>query len=74
MFKLRIRNAAQIVTVTSNGQLYKAGSDMDSIDIITNGTIIVNQQGNIEDIGSSETLMARYSGATFGMWSIVLLF
>lgn len=47
---------------------------MDSIDIITNGTIIVNQQGNIEDIGSSETLMARYSGATFGMWSIVLLF
>ena len=70
MYKLRIRNAAQLVTITSNRLKYKCGSDMDKIDIIQNGTVVVNQQGLIEAIGAESDLQSQFSGVTFGTWRV----
>jgi imidazolonepropionase len=65
MYLLRLRNATQLVTVTSDGALYKCGSDMDKVEIIPNGTVIVNKQGLIAAIGDAAALQAQFQGATF---------
>lgn len=64
-FLLRIRNVDQLVMVESNRQLFKRGKDMDKVDALLNGSIIVNHKGTIEDIGPADEMAAKYSDATF---------
>lgn len=52
--RLRIRNVSQLVVVCTNGELVKAGRDQGSVEVLENHSIIVNQDGLIEDIYPSD--------------------
>merc|ERR1712000_594645 len=55
-YRLRVRNAAQLVTICSGGQRFKVGKDQDEVEVIENGTIIVDHDGNIAAVGTEEEL------------------
>jgi imidazolonepropionase len=55
-YRLRVRNAAQLVTVCSGGQRFKVGKDQDQVEVIENGTIVVDHDGNIAAVGTEEEL------------------
>lgn len=65
-FRLKITNA-QIVTVCQNNELFKSGTSQNEISIIENGTIIVNHDGLIHDLGPTVDLELKYpsSSTTF---------
>jgi len=64
-YRLRIRNAAQVVTVACGGKSFKIGAEMNEIGIIEKGTIIVGTDGMIVDVGTEEELSAKYKDSTF---------
>eukprot|EP00026_Physarum_polycephalum_P001392 Phypoly_transcript_01393.p1 GENE.Phypoly_transcript_01393~~Phypoly_transcript_01393.p1 ORF type:complete len:426 (+),score=73.98 Phypoly_transcript_01393:1967-3244(+) len=64
-FMLRIRNIEQLVVVETNKKLFKCGKDMDHVDIIPNGTVIVNNNGVIVDIGPDSLLFDKYIDTSF---------
>eukprot|EP01095_Lingulamoeba_sp_RSL-Kostka_P012089 TRINITY_DN472_c0_g2_i1.p1 TRINITY_DN472_c0_g2~~TRINITY_DN472_c0_g2_i1.p1 ORF type:complete len:438 (+),score=167.32 TRINITY_DN472_c0_g2_i1:382-1695(+) len=56
-FKLRIRNAKQVVAICNEKQPYLLGDDMDNILILEDTTILVNLDGNIEIIEKESVLL-----------------
>lgn len=65
MYRCRIRNASQIVTVCKNRERVKYGPDQSKIEIITNGTLIIGNDGLIVDVGSTSDLDQKYQGSVF---------
>eukprot|EP01103_Thecamoeba_quadrilineata_P010875 TRINITY_DN2467_c0_g1_i1.p1 TRINITY_DN2467_c0_g1~~TRINITY_DN2467_c0_g1_i1.p1 ORF type:complete len:241 (-),score=55.60 TRINITY_DN2467_c0_g1_i1:35-757(-) len=65
MYRLRIRNLSQLVTISNDGKSFKIGKDLGQLNIIKNGTIIINNLGLIEDLGPSDVLDEKYKDATF---------
>ena len=49
-YLLRLKNCAQVVCITRTGERFKTGSNMNSIEILENASVVVNKQGLIEDI------------------------
>ncbi|KAL6054226.1 putative imidazolonepropionase [Balamuthia mandrillaris] len=66
-YALRVRNAKQLVTVCSNGELFKVGKAMDQVSVIENGTVIVNHEGLIEAVGTDQELQEQFKDATFDL-------
>lgn len=64
-YRLRVRNLAQLVTVSSDGSTCKKGAAMNEVAIIPNGTIIVGHDGLIADVGPDAELAERHRDATF---------
>jgi imidazolonepropionase len=64
-YRCRIRNATQLVTVCNNNERVKTGSEQSNVAIIKNGSIIINDDGRIVDVGSTNELDAKYQDATF---------
>ena len=63
--KLLIKNAAQVVCICDKGQRYLIGEDMSSIVIREHASIVINDDGKIEDIGSTEEILKRYENCSF---------
>eukprot|EP01119_Soliformovum_irregulare_P016125 TRINITY_DN4631_c0_g2_i1.p1 TRINITY_DN4631_c0_g2~~TRINITY_DN4631_c0_g2_i1.p1 ORF type:complete len:455 (-),score=81.33 TRINITY_DN4631_c0_g2_i1:12-1301(-) len=61
---LRIRHA-KLVTISRRGDRFKIGKEMDRVEIIENGTVIVNQEGLIIDVGTDEELSNQYANKRF---------
>ncbi|KAJ0394689.1 hypothetical protein P43SY_005648 [Pythium insidiosum] len=57
-FRLRIFNAKQIVQVCSQRELFKAGKAQGELAIISNGSLVVDNDGRIAAVGSNEEVDA----------------
>lgn len=53
----RIRNAKQLVVLCSHGERFKCGADMNKIEIIENGSLIIGEDGKIIAVGTDEELL-----------------
>ena len=67
MYRLIVRHAKQVVTVCQNGEMLLKGSAMNNICILEGGptSIVINNNGLIEDIGDDETMARKYGEKTF---------
>lgn len=65
--RLRLRNAAQVVTVARNGARRKIKDDMNDLGILRNATVVVGLDGAISAIGTQQDLAALswYKTASF---------
>ncbi|PRP86997.1 hypothetical protein PROFUN_04979 [Planoprotostelium fungivorum] len=61
----KIRNAAQVVTVSADGKSFKIKEQMNEIGLIENATVIVGSDGTIIDVGPEEVLSNKYKDFTF---------
>jgi imidazolonepropionase len=52
-FRLRIRNASQLVQVCSRKEKFKSGADQNTVDIIPNGALVVDNHGKFVMVGST---------------------
>lgn len=57
-YKLRLKNAKQVVTVCNAGEKMKRGKEMDQVSIIENGTVVVDLMGKIAFVGNESTTNA----------------
>lgn len=64
-YLLRLKNCAQVVCVARNGERYKTGKSMDSIEILEKASVVVNQQGIIEDVYQPEKDGEKYQPEDF---------
>ncbi|KYR02540.1 imidazolonepropionase [Tieghemostelium lacteum] len=64
-YRLKIKNASQIVVITSNKKPYLIGKDMSNIEIVENSSMIVDNQGKIIEINKNEIIEEKYSNSTF---------
>merc|ERR1712023_497961 len=64
VFKLRVRNARQIVQV-SVGKSFLVGSEMDSIAIVENAGMVVNHNGTIHCVAPEEEIEREFGQQTF---------
>ncbi|GAM23027.1 hypothetical protein SAMD00019534_062020, partial [Acytostelium subglobosum LB1] len=63
-YRLRIKNAAQLVIVSKDKE-YVTGKDMSNVLIIENGSLIVDNNGVIDDVGTEEEIVSRHAGDQF---------
>ncbi|RHY32086.1 hypothetical protein DYB32_002876 [Aphanomyces invadans] len=52
-FRLRVRNAKQLVQVCSNNERVKCGADQDSVAIIEDGALVVDADGKFAFVGTT---------------------
>ncbi|EQC38606.1 imidazolonepropionase [Saprolegnia diclina VS20] len=57
-FRLRIRNARQLVQVCANGETAKVGPAQDDVAIIEDGAVIVDNEGRIAAVGTTASVDA----------------
>ncbi|OQR88847.1 metalloprotease family M38 [Thraustotheca clavata] len=57
-FRLRIRNARQLVQVCSKQERFKSGAAQDDIALIEGGAVVVSQDGRIAAVGTNEQVEA----------------
>eukprot|EP01120_Amphizonella_sp_Union-15-10_P001463 TRINITY_DN1155_c0_g3_i2.p1 TRINITY_DN1155_c0_g3~~TRINITY_DN1155_c0_g3_i2.p1 ORF type:complete len:436 (+),score=92.29 TRINITY_DN1155_c0_g3_i2:55-1308(+) len=62
---MRIKNASQLVAVCNKGETYKAGKDQNNVVTIQNGTVIVDNNGKILDLGTNEEMESKYGDHNF---------
>jgi len=60
-----IKNADQLVVVCSNKERVKKGKDMDQVEIIANGSLVIGHDGKIVAVGSADAIAAQFTDATF---------
>lgn len=67
MHRLIVRHAKQVVTVCQNGETLLKGSAMNNVCVLEEGptSIVINNNGLIEDIGDDETITRKYGNKTF---------
>ncbi|KAM9999872.1 hypothetical protein ACTFIZ_008336 [Dictyostelium cf. discoideum] len=63
-FKLKISNASQLVVI-SKGKPFLIGKEMSNIEIIENGTMIIDENGIIFDIGTFKEMEEKYKDKSF---------
>ncbi|EFA81808.1 imidazolonepropionase [Heterostelium album PN500] len=63
-YKLKIKNASQLVVVSKN-KPYLVGKDMSNVEIIENGSLIVDSNGIIIDIGTEQEILDRHRDDSF---------
>ncbi|XP_067119606.1 probable imidazolonepropionase [Centruroides vittatus] len=64
--KLLIHSAEQVVQVVNNRQLVVKGNEMNNLITLEGGiSVVVDEDGKIEDIGKDEVIAAKYKGAKF---------
>ncbi|KAF0689400.1 Aste57867_19162 [Aphanomyces stellatus] len=56
VFRLRIRNAQQLVQVCNNNEKAKRGAEQDTVAIIENGALIVDAQGKFAAVGTTDEI------------------
>ncbi|KAL7748358.1 putative imidazolonepropionase [Sorochytrium milnesiophthora] len=56
-FRSLFRNAAQVVLVCSNGEPFKTGKAMDEVAIMSNASVLVDNEGKIVAVGTEQELM-----------------
>ena len=60
-YRLLIHRASQLVTITSDPKLrLKKGANQNELEIITNGSLIIDHHGKIVYIGDSTTQLAQF--------------
>jgi len=67
-YKVLVHSAEQIVQVTSNGERYLSGAEMDKISIIHKGAMVVGHDGKIVAIGPNHAIRDRYKNDTFDIY------
>lgn len=63
--RLRILHAAQLVAVTTRGQLFLRGAEQNTVEVILDGGVVVGNDGNILFVGSSAEVETQSAGYTF---------
>ena len=63
--RLILRNAAQVVCICKDRQLFLRGPDQNQIYIIENGSVVVNNEGNIEAVGPADEVANKYQQSSF---------
>lgn len=64
-FKARFRNAKQVVCPKEKGRLFLSNKEMNELEVVSHGTIIVGHDGRIADIGSALEVDSRHPNAVF---------
>eukprot|EP00029_Vermamoeba_vermiformis_P006214 TRINITY_DN2375_c0_g1_i1.p1 TRINITY_DN2375_c0_g1~~TRINITY_DN2375_c0_g1_i1.p1 ORF type:complete len:427 (-),score=68.94 TRINITY_DN2375_c0_g1_i1:31-1311(-) len=64
-YRLLIKNAKQLVTICSNGEKMKIGKQMDEVAIIENGAVVIDNNGNVVEVGSTAAIVQKYQSASF---------
>ena len=69
MYRLIIRNAKQLIKICENGEQKLTGEQTKHVVICEDDehgfSLVVNKQGNIEDIGKAEEIKLKYAGCQF---------
>lgn len=66
MHRLLVRHAKQVVTVCENGEEILKGKAMNNVCVLDGKTsIVINNEGLIDDIGEDEAIMKKYSSKMF---------
>jgi imidazolonepropionase len=63
--RLRILNAAQVVTVVNNGERHLRGAAMNTVAVIENGGVVIGADGRILLVGPSAEVAERTKHDTF---------
>jgi imidazolonepropionase len=63
--RLRVLNANQLVTVVSDGAKFRRGADQNKVDIIESGAIVVDLNGKISMVGTTEEIKQKTQGWSF---------
>ena len=71
-FRLLVKNVAQLVQVTNNHEKFVSGSSMDKISIIKNGAMIIDNNGLIHDIGTTDSILKKYDSREKYSFSSIL--
>lgn len=64
-YKTAIKNATQLVVITSSGEKYKTGEDMNKVEIIEGGMMVIGQDGRIVAVGKTTDLESQYKEDSF---------
>jgi len=64
-YRLLIKNAAQVVAVCDQGEKHLIGKAMDNLVIYENGSIVVDNDGKIADVGKTEDITNKYPEELF---------
>ena len=64
-FKCRFRNAKQLVCFKAKGKTFLVKEEMNELEIIENGTLLVDFDGKIADLGEHEEVCKRHENASF---------
>ncbi|EGG25124.1 imidazolonepropionase [Cavenderia fasciculata] len=64
-YKLYIKNATQLVTVSKDNKPFLVGKEMSNVEIIENGSLIVDEKGVIVDVGKEQDIGPKYRDAEF---------
>eukprot|EP01083_Nonionella_stella_P071048 190564_1 len=64
MYRAVVKNAKQLVVV-GGGCRPKCGVELDQVEIIENGSMVIGPDGNILAVGSDAEIMAKFSEASF---------
>ena len=59
-YSLYIKRAEQLVTISSKGELWKKERDMNDVQIIRNGSMLVDKNGRIVAIGEETEIEKKY--------------
>lgn len=67
MSKTRVKNAAQLVIVCSKKQRVLKGKEQNEIEIIKNGSMVIDSKGIIEWVGNHEECEKKYKDEEFNL-------
>eukprot|EP01133_Synstelium_polycarpum_P019968 gene19968-23929_t len=63
-YNLRIKNASQLVVLSKN-KPFLVGKEMSNVEIIENGSLIVDNSGIIVDVGTETEIMERHANDSY---------
>lgn len=64
-YLLHLKNITQLVCISNSNELFKKQENLNNVFIIENGSMIIDFNGIIVDIGLSETLNKKYETTKF---------
>ncbi|KRX08576.1 Metal-dependent hydrolase, composite domain [Pseudocohnilembus persalinus] len=64
-YKTLLRNASQVVQISTNKQKFKLKEDLQNVHILENASVVVDLQGNIHAIGSVEEIDSQFKECNF---------
>eukprot|EP01127_Copromyxa_protea_P014383 TRINITY_DN3997_c0_g1_i1.p1 TRINITY_DN3997_c0_g1~~TRINITY_DN3997_c0_g1_i1.p1 ORF type:complete len:423 (-),score=102.30 TRINITY_DN3997_c0_g1_i1:56-1324(-) len=64
-YLLLVENAKQLVLVCNKGELYKSGEAQKDVAIIEDGALVVDLEGKIAAVGTTQEIKQQFANATF---------
>jgi imidazolonepropionase len=64
-FLTKIVNAKQLVILSSGKKLFKRGKDMNDVEIIENGSMVIGHDGLIVSVGTAAEIDLQFKSSTF---------